>query len=326
MQGLVTVFGGSGFIGRQVVRALVKRGYRVRIACRRTNLAGQTPMQGEVGQVQVLQANLRVPSSVARALDGAEACVNLVGVLYESGRQRFQSLHAMGAETVAKACAERGITRLVQMSAIGADIDSPSKYARTKAMGEQAARAAVPAATIVRPSIVFGPEDAFFNRFAEMARFSPVLPLPGGGHTRFQPVFAGDVGAAIAACVASDAARGRAYELGGPETYSFRELMELMLRETRRQRLLLPLPWPVADAIGMIGDIQAKLLPIPPVLTSDQALLLRSDNVVAPGAPGLAELGITPTAVEGIIPTYLYRYRPGGQFAEPVVNVSGSAA
>jgi NADH dehydrogenase len=247
-------------------------------------------------------------------------------VLYEAGRQRFQSLHAMGAETVAKACAERGITRLVQMSAIGADINSDSKYARTKAMGEQAARAAVRTATLVRPSVVFGPEDGFFNRFAELARFSPVLPLPGGGHTRYQPVFVGDVGAAIAACVETPAARGRTYELGGPETYSFRELMELMLRETRRQRLLLPLPWPLAQAIGVAGDIQAKLLPIAPILTSDQVVLLRSDNVAAPGAAGLAELGIVPTAVEGIIPTYLYRYRPGGQFAEPAPHVSGSAA
>ena len=184
----------------------------------------------------------------------------------------------------------------------------------------------MPAATVVRPSIVFGPEDGFFNRFAELARFSPVLPLPGGGHTRFQPVFVGDVGAAVATCIDSNEARGRTYELGGPETYSFRELMELMLRETRRERLLLPLPWPVASAIGMVGDIQAKVLPIAPLLTTDQVALLRSDNVAAAGAPGLAELGIVPTAVEGIVPTYLYRYRPGGQFSEPAPHVSGSAA
>lgn len=326
MQGLVTVFGGSGFIGRQVVRALAKRGYRVRIACRRVNIASQTPMQGDVGQVQVFQANVRMPESVGRALDGAEACVNLVGVLHEAGRQRFQSVHAMGAENVAKACAARGIANLVQMSALGADIGSESKYARTKAMGEEAARAAVKGATIIRPSVVFGQEDNFFNRFADLARISPVLPLPGGGHSRFQPVYVGDVGAAIAAAVAREAARGRTYELGGPETYSFRQLMELVLRETRRKRLLLPLPWPLASAIGVVGDIQASLLPIAPQLTSDQVELLKTDNVLSGSEPGLEALGVTPTAVDAILPTYLYRYRPGGQFAEPEFKPWGSAA
>jgi uncharacterized protein YbjT (DUF2867 family) len=326
MQGLITVFGGSGFIGRQVVRQLAKRGYRVRIGVRRTNLAYRAPMLGEVGQIEIVQANLRVPSSVGRALDGAEGCVNLCGVLYETGRQRFQSLHAMGAETVARACAERRITRLIQMSALGADIDSPSKYARTKAMGEQAARAVVKSATIIRPSVVFGQEDNFFNRFADLARISPVLPLPGGGHTRFQPVFVGDVGAAVAAAIGSEEARGRTYELGGPEVYSFRQLMELVLRETRRQRILLPLPWPLASVIGVVGDIQAAVLPIPPQLTSDQVALLRSDNVLSGAMPGLEDLGITATAVEAVVPTYLYRYRPGGQFSEPTPHVWGSAA
>jgi NADH dehydrogenase len=326
MQGLITVFGGSGFIGRQVVRQLAKRGYRVRIACRRVNIAGQMPMQGDVGQVHVVQANVRMPTSVGRALDGAEGCVNLVGALYESGRQRFQSLHAMGAENVARACAARGIGRLVQMSALGADPGSDSKYARTKAMGEQAARAAVKGATIIRPSVVFGQEDDFFNRFADLARISPVLPLPGGGHTLFQPVFVGDVGAAIAAAMAGEDARGRTYELGGPEVLSFRQLMELVLRETRRRRLLLPLPWPLARAIGVAGDIQAAILPIAPQLTSDQVTLLRSDNVLSGACPGLEALGVTPTALEAVVPTYLYRYRPGGQFSEPTPHVWGSAA
>jgi NADH dehydrogenase len=324
MQGLITVFGGSGFIGRQVVRQLVKLGYRVRIACRRVNVAGQMPMQGDVGQVHVFQANVRMPESVGRALDGAEGCVNLVGVLHEAGRQRFQSIHAMGAETVAKACAQRGITRLVQMSALGADGESDSKYARTKAMGEQAARAAVKSATVVRPSVVFGPEDDFFNRFAALARISPVLPLPGGGHSRFQPVFVGDVGAAVAAAVASEDAAGRTYELGGPETYSFRELMELVLRETRRERLLLPLPWPVASAIGVVGDLQAALTPIAPQLTSDQVILLKQDNVLSGAHPGLEALGVVPTAIEAVVPTYLYRYRPGGQFSAPTPHVWGA--
>jgi NADH dehydrogenase len=191
-------------------------------------------------------------------------------------------------------------------------------------MGEEAARAAVKSAVVVRPSVVFGPEDHFFNRFAALARVSPVLPLPGGGHSRFQPVFVGDVGAAIAAAVASADAAGRTYELGGPETYSFRELMELVLRETRRERLLLPLPWPVASAIGAIGDLQAALTPIAPQLTSDQVLLLKQDNVLSGAHPGLEALGVTPTAIEAVVPTYLYRYRPGGQFSAPTPHVSGA--
>lgn len=325
MQGLVTVFGGSGFIGRQVVRALAKRGLRVRVACRRPNLAYGMRLMGDVGQIEIVQANIRVPSSVDRALEGAEGCINLVGVLYESGRQRFQSLHAMGAETVARACAARGIVRLVQMSALGADADSASKYARTKAMGEAAARAAVPSAMVIRPSVVFGPEDDLFNRFAAMASLSPVLPLPGGGHTRFQPVYVGDVAKAIAECLTDASARGRTFELGGPEVMSFRRLLQLVLAETRRSRLLLPLPWPLAGLIGMAGDVQARVLPMAPLLTSDQVELLKSDNVVSPGAPGLAELGIEPVAVEAVIESYLYRYRPGGQFAEAPAAVLPAA-
>lgn len=316
MQGLVTVFGGSGFVGRQVVRALAKRGLRVRVACRRPNIAQDMRLMGDVGQIQVVQANLRVLSSVERALEGAHGCVNLVGVLYESGRQRFQTLHSMGAETVAKTCAARGITRLVQMSAIGADADSSSRYARTKAMGEAAAREAVPTTVVIRPSVVFGPDDSLFNRFAVIAGLTPVLPLPGGGHTRFQPVFVGDVARAIATCIVDRATQGQTYELGGPEVMTYRQLMELVMRETGRQRMLVPLPWPLARQIGIVGDIQAKILPIPPVLTSDQVELLKSDNVVAPGALGLADLGIEPTAAGAILATYLYRYRPGGQFAE----------
>jgi NADH dehydrogenase len=326
MQGLVTVFGGSGFIGRQVVRALAKRGLRVRAACRRTNLGYRLRLLGDVGQIEVAQANLRVPSSVERALEGAEACVNLVGVLYESGRQRFQSLHAQGAQVAAAAAKAQGIERFVQVSAIGADPASPAKYARTKAMGEEAVRAALPSATVVRPSVVFGQDDDFFNRFAKLALVSPALPLPGGGHTRFQPVFVGDVAAAIAACVTVPSTAGKTYELGGPAIYSFRELMELTLREIHRQRLLLPLPWPLARLMGIGGDVMAALpVPLAPPLTTDQVELLQSDNVADPKAPGLAALGVRPTAVEAIIPTYLYGYRPGGQFADaPMVSGSGA--
>ena len=323
MQGLVTVFGGSGFLGMQVTRALAKRGYRVRVACRRTNLAYRSPLLGEVGQIQIAQANIRVPSSVERALEGADACVNLVGVLFEHGRQGFTSLHAQGARNIAEAARARGIGTLIQVSAIGADAASGSKYAPTKAEGEAAARAAVPSATVVRPSIVFGQDDDFFNRFGALAARLPALPLPGGGHTLFQPVFVGDVAAAIAACVDNPASAGKTLEFGGPTVYSFRELMQLVLKQTQRQRLLVPLPWPLARAIGTLGDLAAAISPFAPPLTSDQVELLTQDNVCSGALPGLTALGVTPTAVEAVVPTYLYRYRKGGQFAEemPLVPV-----
>jgi len=314
MQGLVTVFGGTGFIGRQVVRALARRGYRVRAAARNEGQGYRLRMLGDVGQIEVVQANLRNRASVERALDGAVACVNLVGVLYETGRQGFQATQVMGARTVAECAAAQGITRFVQMSALGADADSASKYARTKAQGEAAVRAVIPSAVIIRPSIVFGPEDHFFNRFGQMAAISPVLPLVGE-NTRFQPVFVGDVAAAIANAVQDPAAAGRTFELAGPSVYTFRELMELVRRETGRNPVLLPMPWPLAKLIGAGGDIQARFMA--PSLTSDQVELLRHDNVPADGASGLAALGVSsPTSVEAVIPTYLYRYRKGGQYAE----------
>jgi NADH dehydrogenase len=315
MRGLVTVFGGTGFVGRQVVRSLAKQGWRVRVAARNVGRGYRLRMLGDVGQIEVVQANIRDAASVDRALDGAEACVNLVGVLYETGRQNFQTLHAEAAGAIAEAAARRGITRFVQMSALGADAGSSSGYARTKAAGEAAVRAAVPAAVILRPSIVFGPEDAFFNRFAGLAGLSPALPLIGGGHTRFQPVYVGDVAAAVARVLSDPAAAGRTYELGGPTVYSFRELLEFILRETGRSRLLVPVPWFAAKMLGVIGDIQAAVPIIPPQLTSDQVESLRADNVVSDGAAGLADLGIAPRAVEAIVPTYLYRYRKGGQYA-----------
>jgi NADH dehydrogenase len=299
---------------------------RVRVAVRRPNVAYRMRLLGDVGQIELVQANLRNPPSIGRALDGAEACINLVGVLYEGGRQRFQTLHAKGAEEIAQAAAARGITRFVQVSAIGADPHSPSKYARTKGMGEEAVRAAIPEAVIVRPSVVFGVDDGFFNLFAGLASLLPVLPLPGGGGTRFAPVFVGDVAAAIANAVSDPALAGRTFEIGGPKTYTYRELMELTLAEIQKTRLLLPLPWWMASLIGALSEIPGKLLPIAPVLTADQVILLKTDSVPAPGAPGLKELGVeAPTAVEGILPTYLYRYRRGGQFAEAPV-VTGSRA
>lgn len=316
MQGLVTVFGGSGFVGGQVVRALAKAGYRVRVAVRNPNLAYRMRMLGDVGQIEVVQANLRNAPSVARALDGAEASVNLVGVLWETGRQKFQALHVMGAKTVAEQAKAAGVKRLVHISAVGADVDAPSKYARTKALGEQAVRAAFPGAVVIRPSIMFGPEDKFFNKFGQMAALFPALPLIGGGETKFQPAFVGDVAAVIAKAVASPAAEGLTYELGGPTVYSFKNLLEMILRETGRRRVLVPLPWFAAGLIGKVGDFIAGLLPLAPPLTSDQVESLKRDNVADQGLPGFAEAGIIPTPVESVVPSYLYRYRKGGQYAE----------
>lgn len=314
MQNLVTVFGGSGFVGTQAVRFLAKAGWRVRVAVRNPNLAYKMRLLGDVGQIDVVQANLRDRASIERALDGATAALNLVGVLRETGRQGFQAVHVMGARNVAEAARAMGVGRLVQVSAIGADPDGASKYARTKAEGEAAVRAVFPDAVIVRPSIVFGNGDGFFNRFASMAQFAPALPLIGGGHTRFQPVFVGDVGRALARAVIDPAAAGQTYELGGPGVFTFKELMEKLLAETEQRRLLVPVPWPVARALGSLADLAAFL--IPPPVTADQVESLTIDNVVSGQYPGLAELGVAPTTLEAILPTYLYRYRKGGQYAD----------
>lgn len=315
MQGLVTVFGGSGFIGSQIVRALARRGARVRVAVRQPGRGYRLPMLGDVGQIEVTQANIRDEASVARALEGAAACVNAVAVLYESGRQTFDALHVEGADRTARLAAAAGVSRFVHLSAIGADPDSPSAYARTKAAGEAAIRAHMPAATLLRPSVVFGPEDQFFNRFAQMASLSPVLPLIGGGATRFQPVFVADVAAATAEALDRPHAAGEVYELGGPEVFTFKALLEMLLREIGKTRLLLPIPFPIAGLMGRSGDLVARTGFAPPI-TGDQVELLKRDNVVSEGALGLADLGVTPSALEPIIPTYLYRYRRGGQYAE----------
>ena len=321
MHGLVTVFGGSGFMGAQVTRALAKQGYRVRVAVRRPGLGYRLPLMGDVGQIEVVQANLRNPESIGRALDGAEGCINLVGVLYETGRQSFAGLHAQGAEEIAAACAAHGVKRMVQVSAIGADAQSPSKYARTKAAGEAAVRKLLPQAAIVRPSVVFGVDDALFNRFASMASLMPMLPLPGGGDTKFQPIFVGDVAAAIVAALREPSAAGKIFEIGGPDIYTYRQLIELTLAQIHKTRLLVDLPWGLAKLIGRLGDLQAKVLPFAPLLTADQVELLQHDNIASKSLPGLKALGVSaPVAVEAILPTYLYRYRRGGQFApEPAV-------
>lgn len=308
---VITVFGGSGFIGRYLVQRLARRGWLIRVAVRHPDAALFLKPLGDVGQVTPIAASLRHQDSIRAAVAGADAVVNLVGILYQRGNQRFDAIHAEGARAVAAAAAAAGARRLVQMSALGADPASPADYARSKAAGEAAAAAAFPGATIVRPSVVFGPEDGFFNRFAAMARFSPALPLIGGGSTRFQPVYVGDVAEAMARMLDDDGTRGRTYELGGPRVYSFKELLDLTLSTVDRRRLLLPLPFWAASLKAAV----LELLPTPP-LTRDQVRLLRRDNVATPGALGLAELGITPTAAELIIPTYLDIYRIGGRYAE----------
>lgn len=306
---VATLFGGSGFIGRYVVRHLAKQGHVIRVAVRHPEAAGFLKPLGDVGQITPIPASLLVEDSVKRAVEGADLVINLVGVLYEKGRQTFRAVHAEGAAAVARAAAAAGASDLVHVSALGADANSPADYARTKAAGEAAVREAFPAAVILRPSVVIGPEDDFFNRFAVMARLSPALPLLNGGRTRFQPVYVGDVAQAIVTALNDPACRGRTYELGGPRVYSFKELLELLLHEIHRRRLLLPLPMPLAR-------LQARfleLLPKPP-LTRDQLRLLERDNVVGSGALTFADLGIQPQTIETVLPNYLDRYRPGGRF------------
>lgn len=311
---MVTVFGGSGFLGRHLVQRLAATGARVTVAVRNPESALFLKPMGDVGQITPVGADVRDGPAVAAAVQGADWVVNLVGVLYETRRQSFSAIHAQGAERIAKAAKAAGAKRLVQVSAIGADRHSSAAYARSKAAGEAAVAAAYPAATILRPSIIFGPEDDFFNRFAAMARVSVALPLFGGGETRFQPVYVGDVAAAVVKALTDEGTAGTTYELGGPRVYSFRQLMTLMLAEIGRKRILLPLPFFVADAMGAV----LQSLPLPfgmaPPLTGDQAKLLRCDNVVSGDAPGLADLGIAPTACEIILPTYLDRFRRHGRF------------
>jgi len=310
---LVTVFGGSGFIGRYVVRRLAHAGWQVRVAVRRPNEALFCKTAGHVGQVTPVAANIRNEASVRAAVAGADAVVNLVGILFQAGPQRFDAVHTQGAATVAAAAAGAGVPTLVQVSAIGADPQSPAAYARSKAAGEAAVRKALPAATIIRPSIVFGPEDDFFNRFAKMSTIAPALPLIGGGTTRFQPVYVLDVAEAIARAVENpEVHAGKTYELGGPRIYSFRELLTLMLAEIGRKRMLIGLPFPIA---ALQGAVFQSLPFIRPPLTTDQVKLLKRDNVVGPQAAGFKEFGVTPTALEPILPTYLDRYRPHGYYS-----------
>jgi len=315
---LVTVFGGSGFLGRSVVRALCRRDYRIRVAVRRPELAGFLQPLGKVGQIHAVQANLRYPASVEAAMRDSDVAINLVGILAQSGAQTFDAVQAAGAAAVAKAAAAVG-ARMVHVSAIGADENSASHYARSKAAGERAVHAAVPSATIFRPSVVFGPEDQFTNRFAALARLSPALPLVGGGLTKLQPVYVGDVATAVAEAVDGRGKQGAVYELGGPEVMTMREVIETILSIIERRRMLISLPFGLAK----LQSLFLQFAPGPLQLTPDQVELLRSDNVVSEAAKAvgltLEGLGIVPDSLQAIAPQYLWRFRKTGQFAHPGV-------
>lgn len=311
---LVTIYGGSGFLGRHLVRAIARTGARMRVAVRRPELAGHLQPLGGVGQIVPVQANVRYPDSLLAAAEDADAVVNLVGILFSAGKQTFKSVQDEGAGNVAKAAKAAGAKAFVHVSAIGADAESPSVYARTKAAGEAAVKDVLPDARIVRPSVVFGPEDEFFNRFAALARLSPALPLIGGGHTKFQPVFVGDVAQTIVAAIEGRADAKAPYELGGPEILTMREVMERVLQYTMRKRWLVPLPFWAAKLQGFF----LQWLPNPP-LTVDQVRLLETDNVVSQAAiknkRTLQGLGIEPVAVASVVPDYLEQFRPRGQFS-----------
>ncbi len=309
---VATVFGGSGFIGRYVVQRLAARGHVVRVVGRNTERVKNLMTTGAVGQVVPLYGSFANPATIMRATEGADLIVNLVGILAEQKSGDFQRLQADGPGLIARGAAETGASRLVQISAIGADTGSPSLYGRTKAAGEAAARAAFPGTVVLRPSLVFGEEDKFFNRFGTMAMYSPIMPVISGD-SRFQPVYVGDVADAVMAGLEREDAVGQTYELGGPRIYTFRELLAWILRETRRHRAMIDIPPGIARLQARVGE----LVPGKP-FTRDQLTMLERDNVVNESALGLATLGIVPTPVELVVPAYLDRYRPGGGKREEV--------
>lgn len=310
----IVVVGASGFVGRYVVKHLAAEGAVIAAVSRTASSAGFLRPMGDVGQIALIDANVADRNRLAPLIEGAEGVVYAAGILFQRGAQRFNALHETGPAGLAALAAAAGVRRFVHISALGADPASPARYGRSKAAGEAAVRAAFPAATILRPSLIFGPEDSFFNRFAGMARVSPVLPLIGGGRTRFAPVYVGDVAAAAAAALDREDAPGRTYELGGPGVETLRALFEMILREIKRRRFLLPVPFGVATVLALFNE----LLPQPP-LTRDQVRMLQRDSVPASGAPGLAALGVEPTALELILPTYLDRYRRHGGLTGPAL-------
>ena len=306
----VTVFGGSGFVGRAIVRALAHEGYQVRIACRRIELAERIKTAGDVGQITLVRTNLRNAASVKAAVAGSQAVVNASGIAFQRGRQSYQTVHVEGSRAIAEAAKAAGVQRLVHMSGIGADQrNSTNKYIRSKVDAEDAIVAGFPDATILRPSVVFGPEDAMFNRMGQIAKQAPFLPVVGDGSARVQPVFVGDLGAAVVAVLERPDTARTVFELGGPRVYTYREIAALVLRETDRHKRIVGIP----ASLMRIAGFFSEFLPVPP-LTHDQVDLLVTDNVARPGAPGLAALGIEATAAEAILPMYLDRYRIGGRY------------
>ena len=310
---LVTLIGGSGFLGTQVVQLLARKGYRIRVAVRRPDLAGHLKPLGAVGQIQPIQANIRNADSVMRAVHGAQIVINLVGIRFERGRQMFRAVHTMGARTVAEAARRAGVETLVHLSALGADAQSASSYARSKALGEAEVMGAFPQAIILRPSILFGPGDDFFNLHGTLARYLPVLPVIGA-KSKFQPLYVGDAADAVVAAIEGAVKPGRIYELGGPEVLTHREIVERVLRESMRNNPLIPVP----RGIGKLLAAPFALLPFAPLLTGDQVEMLQSDNVVSAEASKdkrtLAAFGVAPTPMDAILPSYLWRFRKNGQF------------
>ncbi|HTQ13690.1 MAG TPA: complex I NDUFA9 subunit family protein [Rhizomicrobium sp.] len=319
---LVVIFGGSGFLGRDTVRAFANAGWRIKVGVRHPNLAHYLPPMGTVGQILVMKTDARDADAVAAAVKGADAVVNLVGILNPGGGQNYHEAHVEVPRNIGRAAKAAGVGTVIHVTTMGIGPDSESAYARSKAEGEIALRAEFPEATLIKPSLVFGPEDGFFNKFANLARFTPVLPLIGGGNTKFQPVFVGDVAQAILKCATDPATRGGAYELGGPNVYTFKQMLEIILRESGRRRILVPIPfWAATIKSWFLQFLPGKLL------TPDQVKFLRTDNVVAPGARTLADLGIAPDSLEAVLPSYLWRFRPKGQYDEVVrEKVSASPA
>ncbi len=318
-KGLICVFGANGFLGRHVVRRLAKDGWRVRVCVRRPHIAGDLKVMGGVGQIQLVQANVRYKKSVEQAITGCDAVINLAGILVQQGRQSFTAIHVLGAKNIADAAQDAGITNLVHLSALGADADSESAYARSKAKGEQALLSVVPSADIIRPSILFGEGDGFFTRFAGLANLTLVLPVLGGGQTKFQPLYVDDLAQAICK-IAAQRTTGKTWEFGGPQTFTFERLLQFTLTAIDKKRLLIPVPWALSSLMGVFGEISGYIPLVTPVLTRDQVKLLKIDNVVSGHYPGLSDLGIEAETIDAIVPDSLAHFKKYGQFHQPSMS------
>jgi len=318
-KGLVCVFGANGFVGHYVVRRLAKDGWRVRACVRRPHTAGDLKVMGAVGQIQLVQANIRYKKSVEQAVQGCDAVINLAGILVEQGRQNFNAVHVLGTKNIAGAAKAAGVKNVVHVSALGADPQSDSNYARTKAEGEQAVTTAVPTADIVRPSILFGAGDGFFTRFARLANLSLALPLLGGGATKFQPLYGDDLAHAICKIVGRGST-GKTWEFGGAQTFTFKQLLQFTLNAIDKNRLLVPVPWALSSLMGVFGEISGYVPLVTPFITRDQVKMLKTDNVVSGAFPGLVDLGIEAETIDAVIPDSLAHFRKYGQFHQPSVS------